>query len=66
MDINLQDVDGMTALHHAVVSECASLVELLLKNGASVETQSKENLNAMDLANKTSNSDMIRFVSSSF
>lgn len=56
----MQDCNGMTALHYAIMSGCTSLVELLLKNTANVEAKNNENLNAMDLAARTSNTELIR------
>ncbi|XP_071833533.1 protein phosphatase 1 regulatory subunit 12B-like isoform X4 [Apostichopus japonicus] len=41
-DINYANIDGLTALHQAVIDENQDMVEFLLENGANIESQDNE------------------------
>lgn len=57
--INAVDVDGWTALHHAVLAAQTSCIDLLVRNGASLNIVSKDGLTPFALAVKKKRSDEV-------
>jgi len=49
-DLNIQDVDGNTALHYAVLSENEYILRILLNANAQRDMRNAENLTALDMA----------------
>jgi uncharacterized protein len=49
-DVNLSDVDGMTALHWAVDHDEAEIVELLIRAGANVKASTRYGITSLSLA----------------
>ena len=49
-NVNLQDNEGMTALHYAAKAEKLPVIELLLKNGADVNATTNSGYSALKLA----------------
>jgi len=50
--VNLQDLDGNTALHIATLNNNIDVVKLLLENGADKEIKNKNEKTALDFAKK--------------
>ncbi|XP_072165078.1 protein phosphatase 1 regulatory subunit 12A-like isoform X1 [Diadema setosum] len=49
-DINYANIDGLTALHQAVIDEKIEMVEFLVENGADIEAQDNEGWTALHAA----------------
>ncbi|XP_030850000.1 protein phosphatase 1 regulatory subunit 12A isoform X2 [Strongylocentrotus purpuratus] len=49
-DINYANIDGLTALHQAVIDEKIDMVEYLLEHGADIEAQDNEGWTALHAA----------------
>lgn len=49
-DLNIQDVDGNTALHYAVLAENEYIVRILLNANAHQDLRNAENQTALDIA----------------
>ena len=61
-DINMQDCDGNTALHMAVIGGHVEVFRLLLKYHARVSLRNHENLRAIDLVSKYGRLEMLDLI----
>lgn len=41
-DINMQDVDGKTALHYAIIADATTMIEILVRQGADINLPDKK------------------------
>ncbi|XP_071792272.1 protein phosphatase 1 regulatory subunit 12A-like isoform X11 [Asterias amurensis] len=61
-DINYANVDGLTALHQAVIDEKLEMVEFLVENGADIEAQDNEGWTALHAAASCGFMDIAQFL----
>ncbi|KAK6126550.1 hypothetical protein DH2020_039718 [Rehmannia glutinosa] len=62
IDVNAKDVDGYTALHCAVESGQADLIELLVKKGVDLEARTNKGVTALQIAESLQYSGIIRIL----
>lgn len=48
--LNLRDIEGDTALHHAVMTDNVQIALMLIENGAKTDIENKQNRTALQLA----------------
>ncbi|XP_038073245.1 protein phosphatase 1 regulatory subunit 12B-like isoform X6 [Patiria miniata] len=61
-DINYANVDGLTALHQAVIDEKLEMVEFLVENGADIEAQDNEGWTPLHAAASCGFMDIAQFL----
>ncbi|XP_073057755.1 ankyrin repeat domain-containing protein EMB506, chloroplastic-like isoform X4 [Primulina eburnea] len=61
-DMNLVDMDGMTALHHAVVGKREAVISHLLRRGANPEAKDLEGWTPLHVAMQTRNRDIAKIL----
>ncbi|MBK8800901.1 MAG: ankyrin repeat domain-containing protein [Fibrobacteres bacterium] len=59
-DLSLRDIQGRSALHHAIESKCGECVDLLLDNGASAKVQDRNRLTPVTQAILASDTSLAR------
>ena len=59
VNVNAQDSLGLTALHHAIITNNKSIAKLLLKKGAKYNVKDKEGLKPIDYAHELRHSEYL-------
>lgn len=61
-NLNVKDLNGLTPLHYAVISQQTTICKLLVENGAGITGAGKKGITPIDIAEKVSNPGLAKYL----